>query len=54
MRFVDPGEYTLETLVTFLAPQGFDDFPIDNEDGGDGRAGVRGVHGRGLTRRGSG
>ncbi|KAL7542866.1 hypothetical protein ACHAXR_012153 [Thalassiosira sp. AJA248-18] len=31
MQFIDPGEYTLEVVVTFSAPLEFDEFPLNRE-----------------------
>jgi len=32
MQFIDPGEYTLEVVVTFSVPLDFDEFPLNGED----------------------
>lgn len=31
MRFIDPGSYTLEVVVTFSAPIDFDEFPLNDD-----------------------
>ncbi|KAL9190844.1 hypothetical protein ACHAXT_000550 [Thalassiosira profunda] len=31
MQFVDPGQYTLEVVVTFSVPMEYDEFPIEEE-----------------------
>jgi len=31
MQFIDPGEYTLEIVVTFSVPLAFDEFPLNQE-----------------------
>ncbi|KAL3817554.1 hypothetical protein ACHAXA_010573 [Cyclostephanos tholiformis] len=31
MTFIDPGEYTLEVVVTFSVPMDFDEFPLSDE-----------------------
>ena len=36
MQFIDPGEYTLEVVVTFSVPLDYDEFPLDGNDIDDG------------------
>lgn len=33
LQFIDPGEYTLEVVLTFSVPMKFHEFPLDEDDG---------------------
>ena len=51
LRFADPGEYTLEVVVTFSAPPDFDELPLRQRgpasDGPGGEGGAAGEAGGG-------